>query len=568
MAITPMAQPAALTAAVPSRRPEVELLLACAVIRAEDERNRRIRELLVGPIDWAYLLWVAYPQGMLPLLFRRLQVAAPELVPENTYRQLENNYENNRRRQQNALDELRGVLRLFASQGIAAVPMKEPFLGSEVYGDPGLRQFEPQDILVRERDVHRARALLTGRGYRSVYRLTPAQAAALRQSRCAAIMHHDERGVRVHLYDRFAPPFVPFRADSNDVWTRLRWINVEGEEFPSLSPEDLLQVLSVHGAINMWERLSWICDVALLIERHPEMDWQGVMQRARAAHGGRMMLLALHVAHDLLGARLPPAVLRRVEADPVVAQLGEKVRARLYRETPGPAGDVERSLFRLQVADAPLDKVHYTLRFGVTPTVDEWKTLQLPDPLFPAYYVIRPVRLLSRQVKKILRRKKPVPFYPSPIEVVDRMLELAEVGGDDVVYDLGCGDGRMVIQAARRFGARGVGVDIDADLIAQARANARAAGVEHLVTFIQQDALTLDLTPATVVMLWMLQSFNIRLRPKLQTQLRPGARIVAHGFDLGDWKPMHTELIPWTNNLAVAFLWRIEKSPNGVAAPV
>ena len=566
MAISQKAQPAALTAAPTTRRPEAELLLACAVVCAEEERGRRIRAILGGGVDWAYLLWIAYPQGMLPLLYWRLK-DMPELVPENTFRQLQNNYENNVRRQQNVRDELRGVLRLFAAQGIAAVPMKEPFLGSRVYGDPGLRQFEPVDILVRERDVQRARALLTGRGYRSVYRLTPAQAAALRQSRCAAIMHHDDRGVRVHLYDRFAPPFVPFRANSNDVWTRLHWISLDGEEFPCLAAEDLLQVLSVHGAINLWERLSWICDVARLIEVYPNMDWRGVMQRARAAHGGRMMLLALHVAHDLLGASLPAAVLRRVQADPVVAQLGEKVRARLYRETPGPAGDVERSLFRLQVADAPLDKVHYTLRFGVTPTVDEWKTLQLPDPLFPAYYVVRPVRLLSRQVKKVLRRKKPVPFYPSPMEVVDRMLELAEVRGDDVVYDLGCGDGRMVIQAAKRFGARGVGVDIDADLIAQANANARAAGVDHLVTFIQQDALTIDLTPATVVMLWMLQSFNIRLRPKLQTQLRPGARIVAHGFDLGDWKPMHTELIPWTNNLAVAFLWHIEKSPNGVAAP-
>jgi hypothetical protein len=559
-------QPTTLTAAPTTRRPEAELLLVCAVIRSEHERGHRIREIVEGGIDWAYLLWIAHPQGMLPLLYRQLERAAPDLVPGNVLRQLETNYRNNVSRRQSALDELREVLRLFAAHGIAAVPIKEPFLGHRVYDDPGLRQFEPLDILMRERDVHRARALLAGRGYRSVYRLTPAQAAALRQTRCAAIMHQDDRGVRLHLYDRFAPPFVPFRANSNDVWTRMQWITVDGEEFPCLSPEDLLQVLSVHGAINLWERLSWICDVARLIESHPSMDWQGVMQRARAAHGGRMLLLALHLARELLGAYLPPAVLQRVQADPVVAQLGEKVRARLYRETPGPAGDVERSLFRLQVADAPLDKVHYTLRFGVTPTVDEWKTLQLPDPLFPAYYVVRPVRLLSRQVKKALRRKKPVPFYPSPIEVVDRMLELAAVTGDDVVYDLGCGDGRMVIQAAKRFGARGVGVDIDADLIARAKANARAAGVDHLVTFIRQDALTLDLTPATVVMLWMLQSFNIRLRPKLQTQLRPGARVVAHGFDLGDWKPMHTELIPLTNNLAVAYLWRIEQSPNGVVS--
>ena len=566
MALTQRSLPVSVNGPAPVKRPEAELMLACAQICSDEQRRERIRSLIARGIDWPYLLWIAHPQGMLPLLYWHLNSAAPDLVPETTMRQLQNNYESNTRRSQGLFNELLSLLHLFASKGIAAVPMKEPFLGSEIYGNPGLRQFEPLDILVRERDVQRARNLLSARGYRSVYRLTPAQAAALRQSRCAAIMHHDEYGVRLHLYDRFAPPYVPFRANSDDVWTRLQWITVQGEEMPALAPEDLLQVLSVHGAINLWERLSWICDVARLIDSTPQMNWRRVMQRSRAAHGGRMLLLALHVAHDLLGAALPEAVLRRVEADLVVAQLGAKVRARLYRETPGPAGEFERSLFRLQVADHPLDKLHYTLRFGVTPTVEEWKTLSLPDPLFPAYYVVRPLRLLTKQVKRLLRRKRPVPFYPSPMEVVERMVDLAEVGPNDVVYDLGCGDGRMVITAARKYGARGVGVDIDADLIAQANANARAAAVDHLFTFIQQDAVTVDLTPATVVMLWMLQSFNIRLRPKLQAQLRPGARIVAHGFDLGDWKPMHTELIPWTNNLAVAYLWRIEKSPNGVAA--
>lgn len=128
------------------------------------------------------------------------------------------------------------------------------------------------------------------------------------------------------------------------------------------------------------------------------------------------------------------------------------------------------------------------------------------------------------------------PFVPTPNDVVERMLTLAGVTADDVVYDLGCGDGRIVIAAARDFGARGVGVDIDPQRIAEANANAAAAGVEHLVEFIEQDAMQVDVTDATVVTLYLLSSSNARLKPILTRQLRPGARIVSHAFSMGDWE--------------------------------
>lgn len=129
------------------------------------------------------------------------------------------------------------------------------------------------------------------------------------------------------------------------------------------------------------------------------------------------------------------------------------------------------------------------------------------------------------------------PFVPTPNDVVNRMLTLAGVTENDVVYDLGCGDGRIVIAAARDFGARGVGVDIDPQRIAEANANAEQAGVQHLVEFFEQDAMTVDVSDATVVTLYLLSSSNARLRPILTRQLRAGARIVSHAFSMGDWDP-------------------------------
>jgi SAM-dependent methyltransferase len=129
------------------------------------------------------------------------------------------------------------------------------------------------------------------------------------------------------------------------------------------------------------------------------------------------------------------------------------------------------------------------------------------------------------------------PYSPTPMDVVRRMLALGSVGPRDVLYDLGCGDGRIVIEAARMFGTRGVGIDIDPALIARAQANAKQAGVESLVTFRVQDAMTVDVSDATVVTLYLLAASNAKLRPVLTRSLRPGARIVSHNYPIGDWEP-------------------------------
>ena len=129
------------------------------------------------------------------------------------------------------------------------------------------------------------------------------------------------------------------------------------------------------------------------------------------------------------------------------------------------------------------------------------------------------------------------PYVATPPDVVDRMLDLASITSRDVLYDLGCGDGRIVIAAARKFGARGVGVDIDPARIAEAQRNAARAQVEHLVTFRLQDALDTDVSEATVVTLYLLSAQNVALRPNLTRQLRPGARIVSHNYAMGDWDP-------------------------------
>jgi precorrin-6B methylase 2 len=136
-----------------------------------------------------------------------------------------------------------------------------------------------------------------------------------------------------------------------------------------------------------------------------------------------------------------------------------------------------------------------------------------------------------------------VPFVPTPEKVVASMLELAKVGPKDVVYDLGSGDGRIVIAAAKKHGARGVGIDIDPQRVKEARDNARRAGVADRAEFREGDLFKADISEASVVTIYLLSSVNLHLRPKLLAELKPGTRIVSHAFDMGDWKPAATQKV-------------------------
>jgi len=148
--------------------------------------------------------------------------------------------------------------------------------------------------------------------------------------------------------------------------------------------------------------------------------------------------------------------------------------------------------------------------------------------------------------------KKIVPFVPTPQEVVDKMIELAGVKQGDTVYDLGSGDGRIVVTAAKT-GARAVGFEIDGDLIKQSRDNIQKAGVQNLAEIRQQDILTVDLSPASVITMYLLPDVNLKLRPNILSQVKPGSRIVSHAFDMGDWKPDKTERI----NGRTIYLWTV-----------
>jgi tRNA G37 N-methylase Trm5 len=154
---------------------------------------------------------------------------------------------------------------------------------------------------------------------------------------------------------------------------------------------------------------------------------------------------------------------------------------------------------------------------------------------------------------------KIVPYVPTPQEVVERMLEMAQVKKGDIVYDLGSGDGRIVITAAQKYGVRAIGFEIDPVRITESRENIKKAGVGHLAEIRQQDIRTVDLAPATVLTMYLLPEVNLMIRPHIWKQMKPGSRVVSHDFDMGDWQPLRTETVKdnhnWDHTL---YLWHVD----------
>jgi|SRR5579863_880746 len=481
---------------------EKELLLWCARSRLDAGGKARIRGLAQYGVDWTYLLALALSHRVMPLVWSRLEQLCAETVPQRLALYLRRFYRDNARGNLHVAGELVNILNRLDACEVRAIPLNGPFLSAAVYGDLALGQFHSVDVLIHLRDVGAVEAVLAGRGYRG--RSKPV--GGLRFERNVDKLVLDLRWDLLLGLDRVLEQSQP-RDRSRP---------------PGLSAEDSLLFACVDAAGRAWNRLRSISHAAHLLNRYPEMDLARVLKRARGVGAERMVRVGLLLARDLLGAelRLP----FRLDSDwPSV--LAAKLAQRRFFE-------------------------------------DENCTESAWDDLFLQFLVRERTRDRIRFGLQCFRSDRTRPglagFQPTPMETVRAMLALAEVGPADVVYDLGCGDGRIPIEAARLCGAAGVGVDSDPRRIQQAKRNAASADVTDSVSFIRQDALVADLRRATVVTLYLPLASNLRLRRKLQNELRPGARVVSRCSDMADWTALRADAVRRSDgSVDQIYLWTI-----------
>jgi len=379
---------------------EVELILSCARVRAEKNGVERVKDLARREIDWELLVRMAYPQGMVPLLYQVLGTTCPEAVPKEVLEQLRDYFHANARRNLALASELVRLVALFRAQDIRVIPFKGPILATLAYRDLMLRPIGDLDLLVPEQELPRATALLVAQGYEGRFGWDWATSFVR------------EGGVEVDVHCRFGPPWEPSPATFDALWSRRRTVPLLGTAVPTAAPEDLLVILSIQFLRDCrarLRRLIQICDMAMLIRNQPGLDWAFALELARAAGARRALLLDLLLAEHLLGAGLPPLVVQQVQRDRVVRQLANEVQGRFFgAERVDSRWGPWRwdTLFYLRARERLRDKVAYLgpliprlLRFAVTPTDRDQALVRLPARLGFLYYLVRPVRILGQWVR-------------------------------------------------------------------------------------------------------------------------------------------------------------------------
>jgi len=375
---------------------ERELLLCCARTQASPETAARIRELAAAnDLDWDYLLQLARRHAVVPVVYVQLAREVVDLIPPAYLAKLKLQYQENAARNIILTNELCRVIELFAEQGIEAIPYKGPALAQFAYGDLALRRFVDLDVIVRKRDVPRAREILLREGYTLPKSFTLAQQDLLLRTQHNLQFTRDNRRLLLELHWEVAPHLFASSVQENELWQNLTTITVNGRELKTLTAEDLLFSLCVHGSRHLWERLGWICDVAELIARH-DLDWKAMRQRAEKTDSERMFLLGLHLAQELLQARLPADVEQRCVSDVRLQSLAANVIEHLFNgPTHVPATSREIFRYNLGVRKSVAARARYLVHM-LRPTDRDVGTRSLPAPFTFAYYLMRPFRLLFK----------------------------------------------------------------------------------------------------------------------------------------------------------------------------
>jgi hypothetical protein len=377
--------------------PERELILCCATTALDGERLSRIEALLEAGLDWGRLLSEAERHGIIPLLYSNLNATFPEAVPEPFMGAFRDYFRKNLISNLLLTSEMCGILDLLESHGVAAIPFKGPTLAIAAYGDLAMREFRDIDLLVREEDVFKAKAILSKRGYAPDRELDRAQETAYLKSESE---YGFKGGVYLELQWNIVPRNHSFRLNDEELWRHAGHMDIAGRRTAALSSEDLLLLLCAHGSKQSWGRLSLICDVAELIRARASMDWGRLFERARSLGGERMLSTGLFLASRLLGAPLPDIALERISADPVAQRLGGRAGGQLFSKTVSPYEVMKNPLFFIKARERLRDKARCYFHMALSPTVNDMRFLSLPSSLFFLYYPLRPIRLLTKYLSR------------------------------------------------------------------------------------------------------------------------------------------------------------------------
>ncbi len=377
-------------------RDETELLRLCARVNADSETRARISDIAARELDWEYFYQLTRRHAVLPLVYTQLKANAETSVPAEQLARFKKNYQANLARNLFLTAELCDVVRALAAEGIEAIPYKGPALALFAYGSLALRRFVDLDILVPKAQLVRAKELLVARGFVCDFDWTESQLELLLRTQHNLPLSRESGRLIIELHWEVASSLFASGMRVEDLSARLNTIEINGLVVPTLSTEDLLLSLCVHGSKHFWERLAWICDVAEIVKTRSELNWEVLMTLALASGNDRMLLLGLWLANELLQAPLPDSVKTKLDGE--ITLLGRQLVARLFGDGV-PLSLRESIRFNWKLRNTWKARMKYCgLLFQ--PNDADIKTVTLPRRLTVGYYFMRPFGMLKRDRKR------------------------------------------------------------------------------------------------------------------------------------------------------------------------
>jgi precorrin-6B methylase 2 len=542
----------------PKIRPEWELTLRCSRPKLGIADAERVSELLHEGVNWQELTACVLQHGVASLVFKNLSVLGEDLVPSVWREALRQEAAEIDQWHASGFTEACNVSQAFAAAEIPILPYQVPVLAWLASRHSRERPLVDLELMIQQENMPRAAAILAGLEYQPGFAPTSGHNIADQSVHAWFPFHRQSRTIVV--YAERALQYFPEEAELRELARNLKSFEFGNCKILSPSLEHALFTICVNGTINFWDRLSYICDVSNLIQSNP-VNWAHAKRTAGQFRSTRMLLLGAYLAHQVLDAGIPSEVLSQSKKDVSVQQLAISVQERLNGSDRSGRSAFDRAAFRIRTRDSFLTGVSHTLHLAITPIKEERETETLSSKKYLFHQIAhRPWRLLREYGVGLRERERTdlSGFSATRQEIIDRALQLVDVKPEDVLYDLGCGDGQVVISAAKQFGIRAIGIDINPVRISEARDNARRASVQHSVEFLVQDAKKFDVSEATIVWLFLDRFGTLRLLENLRSRLRPGARILSHTLPIIGWPPHKQELVTLSNGAQrMIFLWRI-----------
>jgi predicted O-linked N-acetylglucosamine transferase (SPINDLY family) len=384
---------------------ELRLLLACGHIVAGEHDAAAIRRILDEGIDWTSFARTALAHGMAAMAGHNLSRVAPEKVPDEILDGLLMHIQQVRRNNAALLSELSRITETLARSGIDAIALKGPALALRAYGDLGLRVFRDLDFLVRDSEMSRTMAILLDLGYRRRMNLTAAQIEVIQRLQGQEFVYNESVGVGVEPHTRLTPSKMALDVDYGGLWRRATRKTLHRRTMLVLTPEDDFIVLAIHGGKELWWNAKWVCDIAVFIDAHPDLDWAAVLDRARAQGCRRMVLLAASLAEASFHTALPERVRTSAHADASLVPLMARILSSWEADKPvGPPSNSRVSLDRLRLHDGVARRLRYVVRTLALPGPDYVAAMPLPKGLRFAYVPLKIADAVASPLTTAVRR--------------------------------------------------------------------------------------------------------------------------------------------------------------------